>query len=149
MKFRHLVAVYETLKDKKKREIYDRVLVEGLPDWRMPIFYYRRMRKIGLVESLAYLFVIVTVFQYFINWAAYWEKNYSMSEQLATQMKKIQKNAAKNKIDKEPYLNDICKFFRNSRSLSGFSGLDIAQNSLNLSHYLVIFSSLNTDVIYE
>jgi len=99
-KFRHLVAVYETLKDKNKREIYDRVLVEGLPDWRMPVFYYRRMRKIGLVESLAYLFVIVTVFQYFINWAAYWEKNYSMSEQLATQMKKIQKNAAKNKIDK-------------------------------------------------
>ena len=115
----------------------------------MPVFYYRRMRKIGLVESLAYLFVIVTVFQYFINWAAYWEKNYSMSEQLATQMKKIQKNAAKNKIDKEPYLNDVCRFFRNSRSLSGFSGLDIAQNSLNLSHYLVIFSSLNTDVIYE
>ena len=92
----------------------------------MPVFYYRRMRKIGLVESLAYLFVIVTVFQYFINWAAYWEKNYSMSEQLATQMKKIQKNAAKNKIDKEPYLNGVCKFFRNSRSLSGFSGLVIA-----------------------
>ena len=94
------MAVYETLKDKKKREIYDRVLVEGLPDWRMPVFYYRRMRKIGLVESLAYLFVIVTVFQYVINWAAYWEKQFSLSEQVATQMKKIQKNAAKNKIDK-------------------------------------------------
>ena len=86
MKFRHLVAVYETLKDKNKREIYDRVLVEGLPDWRMPIFYYRRMRKIGLVESLAYLFVIVTVFQYIINKAAYWEKQFSLSEQVATQV---------------------------------------------------------------
>ena len=86
----------------------------------MPVFYYRRMRKIGLVESLAYLFVIVTVFQYFINWAAYWEKNYSMSEQLATQMKKIQKNAAKNKIDKEPYLNDVCNFFVFLEPLTAF-----------------------------
>ena len=31
-KFRHLVAVYETLKDKNKREIYDRVLVEVQPE---------------------------------------------------------------------------------------------------------------------
>ncbi len=41
VKFRWLVAIYEVLKDTKKREIYDRVLVEGLPDWRMPVFYYR------------------------------------------------------------------------------------------------------------
>jgi hypothetical protein len=31
------------------------VLVEGLPDWRMPAYYFRRMRKIGLAEGLAYL----------------------------------------------------------------------------------------------
>ena len=29
--------------------------MEGLPDWRMPAFYFRRMRKIGLAEGLAYL----------------------------------------------------------------------------------------------
>ena len=28
--------MYEILKDKNKREIYDRVLEDGLPDWRMP-----------------------------------------------------------------------------------------------------------------
>ena len=52
----------------------------------MPVFYYRRMRKIGLVESLAYLFVIVTVFQYIINKAAYWEKQFSLSEQVGYQV---------------------------------------------------------------
>merc|ERR1711863_140689 len=73
VKFRWLAAIYEVLKDPEKRKIYDRVLVEGLPDWRSPVFYFRKMRKIGLMESLAYLFVIVTVFQYFINKAHYWE----------------------------------------------------------------------------
>ncbi len=29
--------------------------MEGLPDWRMPAYYFRRMRKIGLAEGLAYL----------------------------------------------------------------------------------------------
>ena len=62
------------------------MLVEGLPDWRSYKFYFRRMRKIGLVESLAYLFVIVTIFQYFINWAAYWEKKFTLSEAVSTQV---------------------------------------------------------------
>ena len=81
-KFRWLVAIYEVLKDSHKREIYDRVLVEGLPDWRMPVYYMRRMRKMGLAEGLAYLAAIVTVCQYFINWAAYWERKFTLSEKV-------------------------------------------------------------------
>ncbi len=50
-----MAAIYEVLKDKERRAMYDRVLVEGLPDWRMPVYYFRRMRKIGLAEGLAYL----------------------------------------------------------------------------------------------
>ena len=69
--FRWLAAIYETLKDPKKREIYDRVLVEGLPDWRMPVFYMRRMRKVGLAEGVAYLLVFATVIQYAVKWASY------------------------------------------------------------------------------
>ena len=64
VKFRWLASIYETLKDPKKREIYDRVLVEGLPDWRMPVFYMRRMRKVGLAEGVAYLLAFATVIQY-------------------------------------------------------------------------------------
>merc|ERR1712008_497046 len=67
-------------KDKEKRDIYDRVLVEGLPDWRSPAFYFRRMRKIGLVEALLYVFVLITVFQYFIHMAHHWEKKFTLKE---------------------------------------------------------------------
>ena len=60
VQFRQLAAIYEVLKDKEKRAMYDKVLVEGLPNWRNPVFYFRRMRKIGLAEGLLYLIVIAT-----------------------------------------------------------------------------------------
>ena len=75
-----MAGIYEVLKDKEKRDIYDRVLVEGLPDWRSPAFYFRRMRKIGLVEALLYIFVLITVFQYFIHKAHHWEKKFTLKE---------------------------------------------------------------------
>ena len=78
LKFRWLASIYEILKNPQLREVYNRVLVEGLPDWRSPVFYYRRMRKIGLMEGLAYLFVIFTVFQYCIYWAHYWERKFTL-----------------------------------------------------------------------
>ena len=78
--FFRLAGIYEVLKDKEKRDIYDRVLVEGLPDWRSPAFYFRRMRKIGLVEALLYIFVLITVFQYFIHKAHHWEKKFTLKE---------------------------------------------------------------------
>ena len=83
-----MAGIYEVLKDSDKRAIYDRVLVEGLPDWRSPAFYFRRMRKIGLAEALVYIFVIFTVFQYFINKAHYWEKTFTLKENVNIQMAK-------------------------------------------------------------
>ena len=82
LKFRLLAGIYEVLKDAKRREIYDRVLAEGLPDWRMPIYYIRRMRKMNLAEGVVYLVLIVTVCQYFVNWAAYWERKFTLKEQV-------------------------------------------------------------------
>ena len=87
LKFRWLAGIYETLKDPEKRKIYDRVLVDGLPDWRSPAFYFRRIRKIGLMETLAYLFVIISVFQYFINLASYWEKKFTLNENVKANKK--------------------------------------------------------------
>lgn len=46
-KFRQLVSIYEVLKDENKRKKYHEVLENGLPDWRQPIYYYRRVRKWG------------------------------------------------------------------------------------------------------
>ncbi len=107
--FRFLVAIYEVLKDKEKREIYDRVLVEGLPDWKMPVYYYRRMRKMGLAEGLAYLIGIVTVCQYFINWAAYWERKFTLREAVDNHKKRIMKKAKKGQLSNSEELTEALK----------------------------------------
>ena len=76
--FQQLVAIYEVLKDETKREMYKRVLVEGLPDWRTPVFYYRRARKMGFVELSVLFALILTVGQYLFGWAVYVEKRLTL-----------------------------------------------------------------------
>jgi len=95
VQFRQLAGIYEVLKDKDMRAEYDRVLVEGLPDWRMPAFYFRRMRKIGLAEGMLYLLVIATAIQYCMNWAAYYERSFTISENIAAEVKRRQKRLKK------------------------------------------------------
>ncbi|XP_046587317.1 dnaJ homolog subfamily C member 1 isoform X2 [Neodiprion lecontei] len=46
-KFRHLVAVYDVLRDPGKRERYNDVLVNGLPNWRSAVYYYRHEQVLG------------------------------------------------------------------------------------------------------
>lgn len=95
IQFRLLAGVYEVLKDKEKRARYDTVLVEGLPDWRMPVYYFRRMRKIGLAEGVLYLIVIATLIQYCMNWAAHWERKFTISENISQEVKRRQKKLKK------------------------------------------------------
>jgi hypothetical protein len=57
---------------------YNEILVHGLPDWRQPVYYYRKVRKLGLLEILLFLFVILTVGHYLVLWAAYFEKRYNL-----------------------------------------------------------------------
>uniref|UniRef100_A0A7N6FFY9 DnaJ homolog subfamily C member 1 n=2 Tax=Anabas testudineus TaxID=64144 RepID=A0A7N6FFY9_ANATE len=72
--FRQLVAIYEVLKDEERRRKYDDILVNGLPDWRQPVFYYRRVRKMSNAELGFLLFLIVTVGHYAVIWSIYLEK---------------------------------------------------------------------------
>ena len=95
VQFRQLAAIYEVLKDKTKREMYDKVLVEGLPNWRNPAFYFRRMRKIGLAEGLLYLIAIATGIQYCMNWAAYYERKFTISENVTAEIKRKAKRLKK------------------------------------------------------
>lgn len=76
--FRNLVAVYEVLKDPVKREKYDNVLKNGMPNWRSAVYYYRKARKMGLAEGATLLFIIITVCQYVVSWGVYLEKKYTM-----------------------------------------------------------------------
>lgn len=72
-----LVAIYEVLRDSNKRARYDAVLENGLPDWRQPVYYYRRVRKMGLFEMTVILFPIITIGQYIVSWASYLERKYT------------------------------------------------------------------------
>jgi DnaJ homolog subfamily C member 1 len=76
--FRNLVSVYEILKDPAKREKYDNVLKNGLPNWRQAVYYYRKARKMGVAESSILLFIIITVCQYIVSWGVYFEKKFTM-----------------------------------------------------------------------
>jgi len=78
VQFRNLVSVYEVLKDTNKREKYNLVLKNGLPNWKSAIYYYRKARKVGLLEGALLLFVIITIGQYLVSWAVYLEKKYTM-----------------------------------------------------------------------
>lgn len=76
--FRNLVSIYDVLKDPTKRQYYDDVLVNGLPNWRSAVYYYRKVRRVGLLELVVLLFVLITAFQYVIAWASYFERKYTL-----------------------------------------------------------------------
>lgn len=99
IKFRQLVAVYEILRDPVKRKKYDEVLENGLPDWRHPVYYYRRVRKMGLFEMLIILFIIITIGQYIVSWAAYLEKEFTVKELVTAEKKRLLKKQKKGKLD--------------------------------------------------
>ncbi|XP_053690911.1 uncharacterized protein F54F2.9 [Sabethes cyaneus] len=106
IKFRNLVSVYEVLKDAGKREKYDRVLKEGLPNWKSALYYYRRVRKVGLAEGAAICLIVATVMQYFIAWAAYAEKKYTAEQLFGSKLKKLQKKNKTN-VDIDMILKEI------------------------------------------
>jgi len=99
--FRQLVAIYEILKDTEKRKKYDDVLKNGLPDWRQPIYYYRKYRKMGTLELSIIISIIFTVGHYLTWWVAYLEKKFEMDEVLDPLRKRLQKKKAKGKATTE------------------------------------------------
>ena len=58
------------------------MLRDGLPDWRQPIYYYRKVKKMGLLESFLLLFVVFTLGHYVVSWAVYLEKIFEMASLL-------------------------------------------------------------------
>ncbi|CAD5120515.1 DgyrCDS9080 [Dimorphilus gyrociliatus] len=93
VKFRQINAVYEILKDSEKRQVYDNVLDNGLPDWRQPLYYYRKVKKMGLGEILIILSLMTTAGHYIFLWTSYCEKKFVMQE--ITKPKKIKRDKKK------------------------------------------------------
>lgn len=107
VQFRNLVSVYEVLKDPSKREKYNKVLRDGLPNWRSAVYYYRRMRKMTLAEGALIVFVLVTISQYLIAWGSYFEKKFTAQHLLGNKIKKQKKNRIN--VDIDTILNEIPK----------------------------------------
>jgi len=102
--FKQLAAVYNVLKDKKARANYERVLEEGLPDYRMPAMYDRKVqivRHIGLLEGIFTLFVLATFIQYGMHWAAYLERKMNRQAEKKPKVKKTKKAGKEAEAEKE------------------------------------------------
>lgn len=116
--FRNLVAIYEVLKDSKKRKYYDEVLINGLPNWRSAVYYYRHVRRIGLLELCLFLFILLSIGQYLVGWASYLERKYTLVGKIFilydfNQIRYLLIGTSKRKETKENSSND-----RNSKTIS-------------------------------
>lgn len=87
--FRMLVAIYEILKDKEKREIYDGVLLNGLPS--AYLYVPKRMRKMSMIEVFSFVTIILTIGHYLCMVARYFEKRLALEERLPQFRKKAKK----------------------------------------------------------
>uniref|UniRef100_UPI0037E9A373 dnaJ homolog subfamily C member 1 n=1 Tax=Semicossyphus pulcher TaxID=241346 RepID=UPI0037E9A373 len=117
--FRQLVAIYEVLKDDERRRRYDDILVNGLPDWRQPVFYYRRVRKMSNAELAFLLFLILTVGHYAVIWSIYLEKQLDelLSKKKKEKKKKLSSRTAEDvrcisqdrtdRVQDKPHWQDI------------------------------------------
>ncbi|KAK6010900.1 DnaJ domain protein, partial [Ostertagia ostertagi] len=94
-KFRQVVSIYEVLKSTELREKYNNVLEFGLPDWRQPIYYYRKMRKLAWYEAILVLVGVSTIAHYLMMWAAYYEKYLVLSQNLKKSRKREKKGRAR------------------------------------------------------
>ncbi|XP_059485098.1 dnaJ homolog subfamily C member 1 [Neocloeon triangulifer] len=101
VKFRQLVGVYEVLTNPERRQRYHEVLEFGLPDWRSAVYYYRRARKMGLLEMTVILFMTLTIGHYAVLWAAYAEKKYTIEQNLNAKNKKTNKKVKKGNSPEE------------------------------------------------
>ncbi|XP_053186312.1 dnaJ homolog subfamily C member 1 isoform X1 [Scomber japonicus] len=114
--FRQLVAIYEVLKDDERRRRYDDIMVNGLPDWRQPVFYYRRVRKMSNGELAFLLFLILTVGHYAIIWSIYLEKQLDelLSKKKKEKKKKLNSRPAEelrcvsqDRVQERPHWHDL------------------------------------------
>ncbi|XP_018419577.1 PREDICTED: dnaJ homolog subfamily C member 1 isoform X2 [Nanorana parkeri] len=132
--FRQLVTIYEVLKDEERRARYDDILVNGLPDWRQPVFYYRRVRKMSNAELALLLFIIFTVGHYAVLWSIYLEKQL---DELLSKKKKEKKKKAAGKVVEEVKSSLLEK---NERVLEKPQWRDLLPFKLGVWFYLTVTS---------
>ncbi|VDK54694.1 unnamed protein product [Anisakis simplex] len=86
--FRRIAAIYDVLKSPSLRQAYDNILEFGLPDWRQPIYYLRRARKLSWIETTVVLLLISTITHYLMMWGAYIDKCWILESRSSKHRKK-------------------------------------------------------------
>lgn len=108
-KFRQLVSVADVLKDEAKRQKYDQVLINGLPDWRSGMYYIRRARKLGLMEMSILVSLITTIGHYLCVMAAYYEKVYEVKEMIRRKEKKLKQKEYEQLFEEVMQVNGVIR----------------------------------------
>uniref|UniRef100_A0A5K3F3D3 DnaJ homolog subfamily C member 2 n=1 Tax=Mesocestoides corti TaxID=53468 RepID=A0A5K3F3D3_MESCO len=88
VKFRQLSVIYQILKDKDRRERYDDVLENGMPDWKTPVFYYRKLRKMSNLEIGLLSSILVITIHFATLWGLTFERRWNLRERLENHMKR-------------------------------------------------------------
>ncbi|CAB3403037.1 unnamed protein product [Caenorhabditis bovis] len=107
-KFQQIAGIYEILKSNELREKYNNILDNGLPSWRQPLYYYRRMRKLTWYEGILVLLFIATIAHYLMMWAAYFEKTLVYKQN----MKKSRKSKKDTAVDADEAMHTALAEFR-------------------------------------
>ncbi|XP_078702755.1 dnaJ homolog subfamily C member 1-like [Branchiostoma floridae x Branchiostoma belcheri] len=135
--FRKLVAVSEVLRDENMRKKYDEILVTGLPDWRTPVYYYRRVRKLSLVEMSVFLFVILTIGHYLVAWSIYFERRFELME-IAPKRRKKNKKGKKEAETEDSLLESMPEELQNKLKKPEFR--DLLPIALGRGVYWLVFA---------
>ncbi|KAL5109490.1 hypothetical protein TcWFU_009707 [Taenia crassiceps] len=67
---------------------YDEALENGIPDWRTPVFYYRKLRKMSNVEITALVSAVAITIHFATLWGFAFERRWTLREQLESRMKR-------------------------------------------------------------
>jgi DnaJ homolog subfamily C member 1 len=71
--FQKIVGIYEVLKDPVKRARYNNILEHGMPDWRTPMYYFRKVRKLTTIELSIAISIIISIGHYCVLYAQHFE----------------------------------------------------------------------------
>ena len=91
----------DVLKDEVKRARYNQILEFGLPDWKTPIYYFRRVRKLSTLELSIAISIIITIGHYFVLWAQYFERKLTLEDRMDEVKKRLEKKQKKKRAANE------------------------------------------------
>ncbi|KAM3171940.1 hypothetical protein ACTXT7_015579 [Hymenolepis weldensis] len=88
VKFRQLSVIYQILRDNDRRERYNEALEHGIPDWKTPVFYYRKLRKMSNHEICALVTIVSITIHFATLWGFAYERRWTSRERLESHLKR-------------------------------------------------------------